>query len=166
MAQYGQIIDMDYHPDRDNIYKIFIEYFGDLTMTKIKDINNYSMYAAKIHSSLGIEHRYVFIFVINDKLPLGTTDLLSTFQWENLQTRSMYDNHNIQPQFYTPRRLPSLLKKINLVNKDPKGYVYDVDSYPLQIILLPKKNESMSYQPTGNIVTALETYQTIVVFRE
>ena len=162
MAHYGEIIDNSYVPRHDKIYPLFIEYFGNLSMTKIKTVGKYSMYAAKIHCLLGIESRYVVAFIDEDKLPLGNVDSFSNLKWLNLQTRTLADIHNIPPQTYRPRRLPSLMKKIEMVSRTPTEYVYRCDDYPIQITMIPKKGSDLEYQPKGTIVTALETFQTIV----
>ena len=165
MAHYGQILDESYDPSKDNIYDLFVKYFGDLTMTKIKDVQDYSMYVAKIRCMLSIEHRYVIIFVNNDKLPLGNTDQLRNFRWINLQTRSLPDNHSVNPQTYRPRRMPELMDKIHLESKSPKSYIYHSEKYPIVITLLAKKSGEMEYQPLGTIVSALETFNTIISLR-
>ena len=162
---YGEILDTSYDPNRDDVYRLFIKYFGDLLMTKIKDVQNYSMYAAKIRCGLSTVHRYVIIFVQGDNLPLGNTDQLRTFRWESLQTRALSDNHNIAPQTYRPRRMPEFLDKINLVSSVDKTYIYHAEKQPLVLTLLAKKSGEMEYQPTGSIVTAIETYSTIVSFK-
>lgn len=165
MAHYGEILDASYYPDRDVIYPLFTKYFGDLTMTKIKDVGGYSMYAAKIHCLLSTENRYVIIFVKDDKLPMGNLEQLRNFRWETLQTRSLNDNHGIAPQNYKPRRMPELMVPIQLVNKNKKQYEYNCEKYPqLNITMLARKNDEMEYQPRGTIVTAIETYSTVFTF--
>jgi len=161
---YGEVLDSSFDPTRDYAYELFIKYFGDLAMTKIKDVHDYSMYAAKIRCLLSTQNRYVIIFVDNDKLPLGNTDRLGSFRWINLQTRTIADTHGIHAQTYKPRRMAEFMQKINLVTPNTKQYIYHAEKLPLQITLLPKNSNEMEYQPTGSIVSALETYNTIVSF--
>lgn len=165
MAHYGEILDDSYFPDRDNIYALFVKYFGDLTMHKIKDVQNYSMYAAKIHCLLSTEYRYVIAFVNLDKLPLGNSEQLRNLQWISLQTRSLSDNHNIPIQNYKPRRMPEFMDRIHLVEHNQRQYTYHSQKLPLQITMLPRKKGDMEYQPNGTIVSALETFSTVVSFR-
>ena len=166
---YGELIDSSYNPNKEGIYALFVKYFGDLEMTKIKDVKSnyrtYSMYAAKIYCGLTIQNRYVIIFVQGDKLPKGTTEQLKNLQWITLQTRSLTDNHTIPAQRYKPRRMTEFMTKINMTKKDEKQFVYMAEKYPLEIILLPKK-KGLPYQPKGSIVSALETYNTIISFQE
>ena len=176
MSKYGEPIDISYDPNKNKIYPLFTQYFGDLSMTKIKDVKsgatNFSMYLAKIHCLLSTEHRYVIVFVEGDKLPIGNNELLSNLEWINLQTRSLPENHNLPPQHYRPRRMPELMKKIELSQEQKDSsrnessrtnYIYKSSDYPLQITLIPRKNE-MEYQNKGTIVSALETYSTIISF--
>lgn len=159
---YGELLDASYDPLKDKVYEMFTEYFENPTMTKIKDVSNFSMYVAKMHCLLSTSYRYIMIFVPIDKMPLGNTDTLSEFKWEFLQTRTLTDNHNLQPQRYASRRFAPLMKTITLTDKQSNGYLYSVDEYPLSVTLLPKTGGQMDYQNTGNIVIALETYNTII----
>jgi len=166
MAHYGELLDTGYDPSKDSVYAAFVEYFEDPTMTKIKDVKNYSMYIAKMHCLLSTHHRYLIIFIPRDKKPLGDRECLRYFNWVSLQTRTLEDNHNVQPQNYKPRRMKAFMQRINLVSKTGGNYIYNAEKFPIQITLLPsKKSENMEYQPKGTILTALETYQTLVKFQ-
>lgn len=164
MAHLGELIDKSYDPSKDYVYSIFLEYFGNLDMTKIKDVNDYSMYAAKIHCLLSTENRYLFIFTEKDENKQDTSIPFSYFRWLILETRSLQDQHNIPPQNYKPRRLKSLMTPINMVSRNDKYYTYKAENLPLQVTLLAKKPKELEYQPKGNIVAALETYNTIISF--
>lgn len=155
-------------PIRDNVYSLFVEYFTNPSMTKIKDVDDYSMYISKVYAILGIEYRYIIVFVPKDNKPFNTVDLLSNLKWVSLQTRSLTDNHSLSYHSYIPKRLASLDKKITLLRKDNNQYLYNVEALPITIILLPKnieKNVNQEYSPSGTVVTAMETYQTIVTFK-
>jgi hypothetical protein len=163
MAHYGQVLDSNYDPRKDQIYTSFAEYFENPTMTKIKDVQNYSMYMTKIHALLGIEYRYIIAFVYKDNSAIGTTSPLIDLRWQSLQTRGLQEDHNIPPQSYIPRKLPSINKRITLTHRDPNQYVYSTESLPIVVTLLPSsKNKGIEYSQTGTLVTALETYNTIL----
>lgn len=154
-----------YDPIRDDVYSAFVEYFANPAMTKMKDVNDYSMYIAKVYAMLGIEYRYIIVFVKKDEFPLGSTKLLSNLSWVSLQTRSLQDDHNLSYHSYIPKRHPAIDKKISLIRKDSQQYVYHVDQLPISIVLLPtKKNTDLEYATSGHVTTALESYQTIVTF--
>lgn len=161
MAYYGEIINKDYDPIKEDVYKLFVKYFGNPVMTKIKDINSYTMYMTKIHAMLGIEYRYLIIFT--KKNDIHSTEL-ENLKWVSLQTRTLTDEHDIPIHSYTPKRLPELDKKIKLEKREEKGYIYSVSELPLQIILVPKSKSIADYSETGTVIIALETYQTLVNF--
>lgn len=163
MAAYGQPLNYGYDPTRDSIYPLFANYFENPKMYKIKDIGTYSMYMSKIHALLGVEFRYLIVFVPKNDLPTKDEKFLAQLDWISLQTRTLTDEHNLPYHSYTPRRMPEIDKKIWLKGTDQQQSVYNVEELPLQITLLPR-SKSMEYNPSGTIVSALETYQTLVNF--
>lgn len=165
MAQYGELLDEFYDPVKDSIYALFSSYFENPLMTKLKDVTGHSMYICKIHALLGIEFRYVIIFVYKDEVPFGTQIRLSNLPWLSLQTRSLQEEHNIPYHTYIPRRLQGLEQKISLIHKDFQQYKYKVENLPLIITLLPKTKNDMEYNNNGTLVTAIETYHTIISFK-
>ena len=162
MAQYGELLDSFYDPNKEPVYNLFTDYFRDPGMTKIKDIDNYSMYMTKIHSLLGIEHRYVIAFVFKDEKPLGNKENLSNLKWLSLQTRTMTEEHDLPFHTYIPRRT-TLDKKINITQRNERSCSYAVDGLPIIITLL-QKGKTMNYVSSGSVVSALETYSTIISF--
>lgn len=159
--------EMLYNPIYERLYTAFSEYFANPPMHKLKDVNGYSMYIAKVYAVLGIEFRYIVAFVKDDKKPIGSIDLLSNLKWVSLQTRTFSEEYSLPVHSYVARRYPGLEDNIHLVQSTPQQYVYKAEKFPLQIVLLPKskKGESvLEYNSNGNIVTALETYQTLVSF--
>ena len=163
MASYGQKIEYGYDPTRDAIYPLFSEYFENPRMVKIKDVNRFSMYMVKIDAHLGIEFKYLIVFVPLNNLPVGNEKFLAQLEWTSLQTRTLPDEHDIPVHSYQPRRLVSLDKRIHLQKKDESQYIYKVDELPLQITLLPK-TKHIDYGTQGSVVSAIETFQTLVNF--
>jgi len=163
MASYGQVIDSDYDPVKDTVYPLFTEYFQNPKLVKKKDVDKFSMYITQIYALLGVEFRYLIVFLPKDRFPIGSVRSLGDLQWVSLQTRTLTDEYKVPSHTYIPRRLQSLDKKIELVSKDDLQYKYKVEELPLEIVLLPK-TKGLDYQPSGTVVTALETYQTLVTF--
>lgn len=164
MAFYGEIVDDSYDPRKQEVYPLFTSYFNNPQMTKIKNVNNYSMYMTKIHAILGIEFRYLIVLCIQDGQPNGVKKFLSEIEWDSLQTRTLQEDHNhLPPHSYIPKRLLGLDNKIRLTGRDEKQYSYLVEKMPLKITLLTK-SKNIDYNSTGSVVNALETYQTIVSF--
>lgn len=149
----------------NKVYTHIDEYFENPQMTKIKNVENYSVYAVKIHCLLNNVRKYVMVFVDIDIFPNGHMKRLIDLKWHKLQTRMLEDNHNIKIHTYTPRRYEPLMVDIFQTNVDENGYTYykcKNNVYPLEVILLPAKKTDGIYQQNGSLVVAIETYNTIV----
>lgn len=165
--QHGQVINPQYDPSKNHVYEAFYQYFNNPTMTKIKNVSDYTVYMTKIHSMLGNAFRYLIVFVIRDTNLTGTEKRLSELDWMSLQTRTLEDQHELTPHSYAVRKTPELSKIIRIKDQDEKQSTYTVDEYPLLVTLLhTRKNNTYQYQPIGTIVSALETFQTIISFIE
>ena len=163
MAFYGELLDDTYNPEEEMVYPLFTKYFNNPLLKKIKNIDKYSMYMSKIQSFLDIEYRYLIVFVLQDDVPVGTEKFLEKLYWKCLQTRTLTDNHNIPIHTYIPKRWPDFDYKISLTEKNEKQYLYSVEKLPIKITLLPK-SKGLEYNSKGNVISALEEYQTIVNF--
>jgi hypothetical protein len=162
MSHYGELIGQ-YDPFKQDIYRMFSDYFENPKLTKIKDVNGCSMYLTKINSLLGREFRYLIVFVKQDIFPNGHTSDLSDLFWLSLQTRTLVENHNVSTHNYISRRFNPLMKEIILEKKEPPNYYYKCPTYNLlSVLLIGKKNGEMEYQQRGTIVTAIETYSTVI----
>ena len=164
-----------YNPERDEIYSLLAKYFGNPEITKMKDVENYSMYICKIYAVLGIEFRYIIAFVLKDEFPVGNKTSLFDLPWISLQTRTLTDDHVLYQHTYIPSKFGKINSKIRLIMQDEKQYKYSVDNLPIFITLLPKQktrnwermnenNASLEYSREGSLMGALETYQTIITF--
>ena len=149
---------------KEEIYKIFVEYFGDCLFTKLKNINNFTMYIARIASNLGIEYRYIIVFVEKDSEFIGVRKNLSMLKWINLQTRSLEEEYKIPLYSYIPVRFDQINDKIFLLNREENTYTYRCEKLPLSVILLGKKKDSIEYNQEGRLINAIETYNTIISF--
>jgi len=160
---YGELIG-DFKPERDDIYDNFCGYFNNPTMTKIKDIENISMYGVKAYCLTSNTCRYIVIFIKNDNLSIGVKKRLTELKWESFQTRTLDSNifKNIETLSYIPEEKGPLLSKIHKKKMDDKSCTYQCEDYPLLITLLTDNKKNLdSYQSSGNIILALETWATI-----
>jgi len=162
----GQILDQSATFEVENMYANFATYFHNPAMTKIKDVQNYSMYITKTNALLGIEYRYIIVFVYADGFPVGTVENMSKLPWISLQTRTLKDNHKLSMHAYYPRKLPSINKPIYLSYNDQQQYLYRVEGLPIEIVLLPKRGTENEYNAQGTVITAIETYQTIITLKK
>lgn len=164
-----------YNPERDESYSLLAKYFGNPEMTKMKDVETYSMYMCKIYAVLGIEFRYIIAFIYKDEFPVGNKTTLFDLPWISLQTRTLTDDHPLHQHSYIPSRSGKLNSRIKLILQDEKQYKYSVDGLPIFVTLLPKNksrnwerlnenNSSLEYSREGILASSLETYQTIITF--
>jgi len=162
---YGIPID-NLTPEKDPVYDMFIEYFNNPILTKIKHENNFSMYATKTYCLTSTTCRYIIAFVPADTLQLGSTNNLSDLKWVSLQTRTLSEKFsNIGTHGYSAEEKGPLMSKIHRVNITKEASTYKCNDYPLTITLLhDTKKNSDSYQNSGNIIIALETWNTIITW--
>lgn len=166
MSRYGISLENEYDYRKDQICPLFVDYFGNPELIKVQDINGYTMYMVEINAMLGIEKRYLIVFVSQDSFQLNTKKHLSELNWCSLQTRTFKDGTYVlecESYSYIPRKIPSLSKIIELKFKDERQYVYDVQDLPLKVVLL-SKTKGLDYNNRGNLIAAIETYQTIINF--
>lgn len=162
MAQYGELLNA-YEPQRDILYGYFDDYFNHPTMVKIKNVSDLSVYMTKTYCLLTNECRYIIAFINQDYDPIGTKKELKKLSWVSLQTRTLTDKHDIPSHDYQPRAIGPLNKKIIRTNRTAHASTYKCEGLPVTVTLLHTKHDTDSeYQQYGNIVSALETYHTII----
>lgn len=122
---------------------------------------------AKIFSMIGNSHRYLVLFVNKDSNEIGVKKHMKDSEWLSLQTRSLTDIHNIPTHKYQSfAKIPEMQQKINVKSRNETQTTYECENFPLLVTLLhTRKNYTMQYPDTGNIMAAVETYQTIINFK-
>jgi hypothetical protein len=168
MSHYGQLINSEYEDIQTyDIYSAFTKYFENPVMTKLKDMDRFSMYYARNKAILGATFRYLIAVVPKNTLPFGTNEQLSNLNWVSLQTRTLEEKYNVQTYSYTPTVSEPLTQMISMDSQNEEITVYSCSQMEkLQISLIhTRKNNVFQYPPTGNICAALETYQTVINFR-
>lgn len=159
--------------NHENVYDMFRTYFGNCPLVKVADrdekTSRNSVYATKIKTMLLNSCRYLIVIKSRDFYPIGTTTPFSKIDWECLQTRSFpsdpYPGVNVPTWAYTPKSNPSNIvteiemKSLSSQTKD--GLItYTSRLFPIQIDLI--NNSKSNYAKKGTIMSALETYSTIV----
>jgi len=168
MSQYGEILDGGYEPEKDYVYKLFVNYFNNPIMTKIKDEgNNYSLYASKVYCLLSKECRYIIAITNKDQYRVGTTEELLTMKWVSLQTRTLKEEFKTKVDFhgYEAKAEGPLTAVIRRVKVEDSSSTYLCQDLPITITLLHnERKKSYSYQDKGTVIAALETWETIITF--
>jgi hypothetical protein len=161
MAHYGHMLE-PYEPDKQFLYTSFQEYFENPLMTKIKNVDNFSMYMTKTYCLLSNECRYIIALVPLEPNSLGFKNNLSNLKWVSLQTRTLSQNHNIESHSYSARRGTKIDSEITRISDDEKCSTYKCEKFPITITLLHVKGGIHEYQEKGSVITAIETYNTII----
>jgi hypothetical protein len=153
-------------------YNIVGEYYNNLTMTKMKDAEGYSMYYAKIKSMLMSKHRYIIATVIQENNIPGTNVPLTQLAWISLQAREIEDDYNLPPQQYEPSDLAkSNFKLINLIKSKTQitdtstTFTIENGQLPIEIVMLHSKNNT-NYPPRFPISMALREFTSIIIFTQ
>lgn len=165
MSEYGVILDSS-EPEEYNMYKFFFEYFNNPLMVKIKNVKNFSMYMVKNYCLLSRDCRYIIALIEEDRLPIGYKKFMEDLYWVSLQTRTLslsYSSHDLEPHSYIAENKGPLKCNISCIHKEQSHSIYKCNDFPLKITILnPEKNEENPYQNSGTIITALETYNTVI----
>lgn len=160
MANYGTVIDEEI--ETDAILDYFDQYFNNPTLYKIRDIEDqYSLYMVKIYCMLNNKCRYIVVIIPFDTNPVNFPIQLQGLKWLSLQTRELSENHKIRSHSYQPSNFPFLNKKIERIEQLESYSIYVCKEYDLKIKLLHTKGMN-EYQNKGTLITALETYQTVI----
>lgn len=159
---YGEIINTDIY-NKNNIYELFVNYFNNPKMFKIKDIEHLSIYMSKTYCLLSRECRYIIVIVNKNEEKIMSYKRLNKIEWISLQTRTLFDNHDLPSHSYTSTKKTPLNCDIYFKDKNNNSINYYCKKYPINIELLytEKNNE---YQKEGTLISAIETYQTIITF--
>lgn len=161
MEQYGRLLD-DYDPDKITLYSAIAEYFNRPVMTKTKDIEHYSIYMCKTQCMLGNVCRYLVSMVDKDINPIGTQIDLSDMNWFSFQTRTLSgDYKNVTSCGYISEKKGPLTAVIEKTKTNESSSTYKCDNFDITVTLLDTKN-SPFYQNRGTIISALETYSTVI----
>lgn len=161
MEQYGELLQA-YEPEIENMYEAFTNFYNNPTMTKTKDVENYSVYMTKTYCLLSRECRYLVAMVEKDTNDIGIGEELKSLRWASFQTRTLSDNYQLKSHSYNPHSKGPLNCVINRISTTDRSSTYDCPDFPIKVTLLYTKDHQHEYQPKGTVIAALETYQTII----
>jgi hypothetical protein len=164
MSLYGKVLD-DLDLDKEAIYDLFVEYFDNPNMHKMKNENNCSMYMCKMQTLLKNGYRYLIAICPQDNFNIGTILRLKEVKWICFQTRTLDEHHNLPKHTYEYKRGDPYKSKIIIKERQENRSEYISQVYPnLLVTLLHSKPNKFEYPDNGNIAAALETFKTIFTF--
>jgi hypothetical protein len=145
MSNYGEILD-DFNPLKDYIYSMFVDYFANPTLTKIKNESNFSMYAVKFFCLLSKECRYLILITSKNSYSIGSIDEMKNLKWFSLQTRTLFDHFDCLTHSYSPSSSSPLNVLINRTKIQDDASTYSCPEFPVVVTLLhTAKKDKFSY---------------------
>ena len=163
MAYYGQLIS-DLGQDKNTIYTLFTNYYKNPTVKKIKNSSTHSIYMAKIHCLLATVNRFIILMTSLNDEPYNTSKSMADIQWEVFQARELKDIYRVSVHYYIPERGTEMDDKISRTYENYEIVSYKSEKLPLKITLLKVPNMPKNYNANGTLLSALETFNTIVTF--
>jgi hypothetical protein len=151
-------------PERDYIYKLIESYYDNPKMKKIKELNGQSMYICKLDCLLN-EKRYLIALTLRyENEPIGLETNLSNLRWKTFMARVLNDESFYQAplQSYTPKRDDKYTILLYIKSRNKEISTYETQNQPIIVSLLHTQNYEYQYPDQGNLVSALETCQTII----
>lgn len=158
-----------YQLGRVEVYNLIHNYYantnGQVTLKKVPSNNpDFAMYGGKIPCMCN-EKRY--IFAICPQTPYSQMQQngfpvdLRNLQWASFQTRTTKTDFDVPilPEIRTTNQL--VAKKIFLEKQTEKTMIYEVEDVALRVELL-----DIRYAPHGDLKSALETYNTVITWRD
>lgn len=161
---YGEIIDSGVDINRVNTHNLFVNYFENPKMLKVKDIMGglYQVFGCKIKSMLARDIRYLLVTVPRSKLVGINIDepvFLDGLDWITFETRTLQEELRVPSHSYNKKSIDNL---ISVFKKTSTEYVYNCADFGLTITLLISKNQIRPYSDRGTLGLALESYSCIV----
>lgn len=152
-------------PVKEHTYQLFTEYYDNMTLCKVKDENNFSIYIARLQCLLLNEQRYLIALVPRDQFPPTYRQKLETLRWISLQIRNLEEIYDLEPQSYQMKRTPDFQRRIKISERTPDVSTYTMDDLPVQVSLLHTRGQEYEYPNEGSLISALETFRTIIHFQ-
>lgn len=160
-----------YDPEKYRFYNLIAAYFDDPVLEKIRNEGAFDMYACRISTLLLNEYRYLIGMTYADpSSPIGERKALSDLKWVSFQTRILESEsmYHICTHSYSIKNTRDFHFRVIKTESTTEHTVYELAAreYPIKISLLHKKGMLQEYPDQGTLVSCLETFQTIIVFKQ
>lgn len=151
-------------PEKEFLYQLVNRYYDSPTLLKIRDDPDFSMYGIQLPCFLMNEKRFLIALCPLDAFSKNSRRPLKDLRWVSLQARSLNDEkmaalpvHN-----YQIKRDPQYALPLSVYHRSTKISTYRLQDYPLEVSLLHLRSNEYEYPSDGTLVSALETFQTIL----
>jgi hypothetical protein len=152
---YGKIL--------NDVYNLFLDYYGNILLSIVKTENNYDVYACKVVSYLNLQ-KYIFVIVRHTENNPEEANL-EELRWVSFQTRSTDDFYNC-PSYsleLTPDKKKIMSDELAFINRSVATTSY-ATGIPIKVTLLhdPKKKHMYQYPDKCPLYMALESYMCVI----
>lgn len=151
-------------PVKEYTYRLFADYYDNMNMYKIKDDDKFSIYMARLQCLLLNEQRYLVALVPRDPFPPLYRQPLDALRWLSLQIRNLEEGYDLEPQSYQMKRTPDFQRRLKLSTRNQDVTTYTIDDLPVQVSLLHTRGQEYEYPNEGSLISALETFRTVIHF--
>jgi hypothetical protein len=151
-------------PVKEYVYQLFTEYYDNMTLRKVKDDDKFSVYMARLQCLLLNEQRYLIAVIPRDQFPPSHQKPLENLRWVSLQIRNLEEEYSIQPQTYNMKRTQDFQRRIKVESRNENVTTYNVQDLPIKLSLLHTRGQEYEYPNEGSLISALETFRTIIHF--
>lgn len=151
-------------PVKEYTYQLFTAYYDNMVLNKVRDDDKFSIYMAKLQCLLLNEQRFLVAVVPKDHNPPSFTKQLNELRWVTLQIRNLEEDIRLTPQSYTTKRTLEYQRRLKVVLRDHDITTYTTENLPIRVSLLHTRGHEYEYPDEGSLVSALETFRTIIYF--
>lgn len=151
-------------PVKEYTYRLFSDYYDNMMMNKVKDDGKFSIYMARLQCLLLNEQRYLIALVPRDQFPPMYRQPLENLRWMSLQIRNLEEGYELEPQTYQMKRTPEFQRRLRVSTRNPDVTTYTTEDLPIQVSLLHTRSQEYEYPDEGSLISALETFRTIIHF--
>lgn len=152
-------------PEKDYTYQLFANYFDHISLEKVRDEGQFSIYMAQFPCLLLNEQRFIVVMTPKDNFPPSYLKSIDELRWVSLQTRTLQAEYpDLIQQSYQQKQISLYEKDLSIISRNRSISVYKVEDLPLQVSLLHTRGNEYEYPNQGNLVAALETFRTIIQF--
>jgi len=147
-----------------NVYKKFLEYFGDIRLSLFKRESGWCIYGIRVGTGLA-RYRYIFVIIPEQKYQ-GDYASLSQLEWVSFQTRTTEEYHATLDEinfFPTPEQKEALSDIISHIDRTSIKTTYVCD-LPVSISLMhdPKKRNYLQYPDKAKLYQALDSFNCVI----
>ena len=166
MEKYGTIFDSKFNLHKYKIRNLLCTYFDNPKLIKVKNTSTSSIYMAMIYSQLLKNKQFIVTTCDLDKNPISTIKLLSDIPWSSFQTRMLDKDLGNMFFSYEPKKTPEYMTVLTIRTRNKKISEYECNVYNIIVSLLHDNDNIYEYPNSGTLAEALETFKTIITFRD